>query len=411
MFETIDECRGCASSSLEPILELGVMPLVDRLVEAEDAGAPEPAFPLTLAFCHDCTLVQILESVAPELLFASDYPYFSSVADTWLEHNRVHAESLIRERRLGPESLVVEIASNDGYLLRWFMDAGVPVIGFEPTPGPAEAAEAAGIPTRREFFGTEAAEKLAAELGSADVVLGNNVFAHVADQNEFLRSIGTILDDDGVAVIEAPYVRDLVDHIEFDTIYHEHRCYFSATSVDALARRNGLFLNRVVHLPIHGGSLRYTIGRTEDDDGSVAAYLRSEREVGLTEAAYYRGFSDRVYAVIEDLRALIRDRVASGRTVAAYGAAAKGAVLLNAAGLGRDELQWVADRNVYKHGKLMPGLKLPIVPVETVLQQPPDDLLILAWNLKDEIMGQLGAFSRGGGSFIVPIPEPGVVAA
>lgn len=409
MYDVIDACRGCGSSSLESILALGEMPLVDRLVAADDAGSTEPACPLTLSYCHECTLVQILESVAPEMLFSADYPYFSSVADTLLEHSRIHAESLIAERKLGPDSLVVEIASNDGYLLRWFADAGIPVLGLEPTPGPAQAAEDAGIPTRREFFGAESAAELVADVGSADVVLANNVFAHVADQNEFLRSIRTILAPDGVAVIEAPYVRDLVDQTQFDTIYHEHRCYFSTTSVDALARRNGLFLNRVSHLPIHGGSLRYTIGRDENGDGSVEEYLSAEHEVGLTDAAYYRNFSERVSTVTEGLKALIDGRVATGRKVAAYGAAAKGVVLLNSARIGRDQIEWVADRNAYKHGKLMPGVQLPIVPVETIDRQPPDDLLILAWNLKDEIMEQQRNFGLRGGAFIVPIPSPEVV--
>jgi SAM-dependent methyltransferase len=384
MFEVIEACRGCGSSSLEPILSLGEMPLVDRLIPGDDVGSPEPTYPLTTAYCDDCSLVQILESLAPEVLFPAEYPYFSSVSATLLDHSRIHAEALIEERSLNAASFVVEVASNDGYLLRWFADAGIPVLGFEPTEGPARAAEDAGIPTNREFFGIEAAERLVADMGPADVVLANNVFAHVADQNEFLRSIRTILAEDGVAVMEAPYVRDLVENTEFDTIYHEHRCYFSVTSVEALARRNHLF--------------------------PVEQYLRAEQEAGLAEASYYRGFSDRVGKVIEQFRALIDERVASGRRVAAYGAAAKGAVLLNSAGIGRDRIDWVADRNVHKQGKLMPGVRLPIVSVETIDRDPPDDLVILAWNFKDEIIAQQRDFSRRGGVFIVPIPNPEVVA-
>ena len=267
-------CRACGAADPVPFLSLGEMPLADGLLKPEDPVDAEAFYPLTVAFCPACGLVQLRETVSPEELFCQDYPYYSSFSDTLLEHARKNAEHLIQSRELGPESLVVELASNDGYLLQYFHKAGIPVLGIDPAEGPAAAAEAKGIPTLRAFFGKELAEELRAQGMKADVILANNVLAHVPDLGGFVDGIRTLLKDDGVAVIEVPYVRDLVERGEFDTIYHEHLCYFSVSALDHLFRTHGLSLNHLEPLAIHGGSLRLYVGKKPAPSGVVAQYLR-----------------------------------------------------------------------------------------------------------------------------------------
>jgi len=272
---------------------LGETPLTDAYVLPERADEPEARYPLDVAFCPSCALVQLLYTVPPEAIFR-DYSYYSSFSETLLTHSREHARELIASRDLGTDSLVIELASNDGYLLRNFVAEGIPVLGIDPARGPADAAEAIGVPTLREFFGIDLASRLRSDGRRADVVIANNVLAHVPDLNGFVEGIATVLADDGVAEIEVPYVRELVDRLEFDTIYHEHICYFSVTALDALFARHGLSLNRVRPLPIHGGSLRLTVGRQPEDRGSVRAYLEMEAMAGLDTFDYFRGFGDRV---------------------------------------------------------------------------------------------------------------------
>ncbi len=342
------------------------------------------------------------------MLFDEDYPYFSSFSDQVLEHSRSHAEGLIDELGLGEDNLVVELASNDGYLLQWFLKAGVPVLGIDPAPGPAAAAEQRGIPTIGDFFTPELAHRLLADGVRADVILGNNVLAHVPDQNRFVAGIATILAPEGRVEIEVPYVRDMVDNCEFDTIYHEHHCIFSVTALAALFGRHGLDLIRVRHFPIHGGSLRVTFSAVAEAEPSVEEYLEEERRIGLTEAAYYAAFSDRVEQVREDLIDLLSKLTSEGAKIAAYGAAAKGATLLNYTGAA-EYLEYVVDRNDHKHGLHMPGVRLPIYSPERLLDDPPDYLLILAWNFRDEIMRQQAEYAARGGRFIVPVPQPTIL--
>jgi hypothetical protein len=385
------------------------MPLPDALRTEQQLLEPEPRYPLDVAFCPGCSLVQILHDVPPERLFVENYLYFSSFSDGLLRHAREHALALARDRRLGQDSLVVEVASNDGYLLRNFVELGIPVLGIDPAPKQAAAAEQAGVPTLREFFGPELARRIRSERGAADVIVANNVMAHTPDLNGFAEGLRLLLADDGVATIENTYVRDLVRRLEFDTIYHEHFSYFSCTAVDALMRRHGLVLRAVDYFPeLQGGSLRWTVGAEERQDASVRRYLDAERDEGLTEPAYYRDFATSVATLKERLLALLERLKAEGRSLAAYGAAAKGSTLLNYAGIGRSLIGFVVDRNVHKHGLFMPGVHIPIREPAALLAEQPDFVLLLAWNYEAEIREQQAEYLRRGGRFIIPVPEPRV---
>jgi hypothetical protein len=405
-------CRSCGADRLRPFLDLGETPLADALVRPGDIAKPEARFPLVVAFCPECTLVQILAEVPPERLFVDNYLYFSSFSDQLLDHARRHALDLVERQVLGASSLAVELASNDGYLLRNFVDRGVPVLGIDPAPDQADAAEAAGVPTIREFFGVELAQRLVSEGRRAEVIVANNVMAHVPDLNGFVEGMTILLADDGVVTIENPYVRDLVEHVEFDTIYHEHFCYFSCTAVDALMRRHGMFLNDVEYFPgLHGGTLRWWVGKREQPSETVRRYLDEERAAGVTDFSYYRDFAERVAAIKRDLLELLHELKSDGARIAAYGAAAKGSTLVNYVGIGPEVVDFVVDRNVHKQGLCMPGMHLPIRDPAALLDERPEYVLLLAWNFKDEIMRQQVEYRERGGRFVVPVPAPAVVSA
>jgi SAM-dependent methyltransferase len=348
--------------------------------------------------------VQITETIPPEKLFR-EYLYFSSYSDTMLRHAREHVARLIEMQRLGKESLAIEIASNDGYLLQYFVQAGIPVLGIEPARNVAQAAEARGVRSITEFFGRD----LARTLPKADVVIANNVLAHVGDLNGFLAGIKTVLKPGGLATIEVPYVKEMIDRCEFDTIYHEHLCYFSVTSLDPLFRRHGLVLDRVERLPIHGGSLLMFVRQEPRDREIVDRTLREEEEWGAHRKSYYQMLAHRVVGVRESLKSLLAELKEEGRRIAAYGAAAKGTTLLNCFGIGREFLEYVVDRSPYKQGRFVPGVRLPIAAPERLLEDRPEYVLLLAWNFADEILKQQSEYRRRGGKFILFAPELRVI--
>src|SRR6266511_303733 len=403
------ECRSCGQPDWQMVLSLGRMPFANALITAEQLSQPESTYPRELAFCPKCSLVQITETVPPEELFR-DYLYFSSFSETMLRHAQAIVERVLEWRPLNANSLAVEIASNDGYLLQYYKQAGIPVLGIEPAINIARVAQAErGIRTLTDFFGAETAGRLVEQGERADVIHANNVLAHVPDLNGFVRGLRLLLKPGGIAIIEVPYVKDLIDRCEFDTIYHEHLCYFSVSALVPLFGRHGLSLNRVEHYPIHGGSLRLYVGARENVEDSVRSYQEDERRCELTGSRYYRDFASRVRSIQADLLSTLRGLKEEGHSIAAYGAAAKGTILLNSTGIGRDLVDFVVDRNVHKQGRLMPGVRIPIDDPARLVRDLPDFVLLLAWNFKDEILAQQSEYRRRGGRFVVPVPEPTVV--
>lgn len=392
------------------MLDLGVQPLANNLLRPEDLSKPEPKFPLRLAVCQSCWLLQIVDSVPPVQLF-SEYLYFSSFSDLMLRHARDAAERYIREFALGSNSLVVEIASNDGYCLQNFPAAGVPCLGIEPAANIAQVARGKGIETLVAFFGDELAQRLARERGGADLILGNNVFAHAPDTNDFVAGLRTLLKPGGRAVLEFPYAADFIENNEFDTIYHEHVFYFSLTALIPLFERHGLAIFHVEKLPIHGGSLRLFAARAGEHSKqpSVGTLLTEEKQHGMTTSRYYEGFAGRVVALKQSLSRLLSELRRQGKSIAAYGASAKGSTLLNYFGLGGETLDFVADRSTYKQGRLTPGTHLPILAPASLLERMPDYTLLLTWNFADEILAQQSRYRERGGKFIIPVPEVKVV--
>jgi SAM-dependent methyltransferase len=391
------------------VLSLGRVPLANALLTAEQLRLGEDRFPLELYFCPQCALVQIGETVPPERLFR-DYIYASSFSDTMVEHARTLAEALIDRHALGPANLIIEIASNDGYLLQFYKTRGIPVLGIEPAANIAELAIKKGISTLIEFFDEDLGRRLAAQGKLADIIHAHNVFAHVPDPNTFVGGIKQALKPDGVAVIEAPYVRDLIVKLEFDTIYHEHFSYYSVSSVEALCRHHGLMICDVELVPIHGGSLRLFVahaGRQASE--RVVELLGKEKAEGLLTFGYYRDFADRVAGLKQQLLALLQRTQDEGHRIAAYGASAKGSTLMNAFGIDRRLIEFVVDRSHLKQGRFTPGNHLPILPPEALLERRPDYVLLLTWNFADEILAQQGEFRRRGGKFIVPVPEVTVI--
>jgi SAM-dependent methyltransferase len=407
---TIATCSSCGAASLSTVLSLGDTPLANRLLTGAELSDPEPRFPLDLVVCTSCSLVQITERVSPEVLFR-EYAYFSSFSETMQRHAAALADKLVHERRLDSASLVAEIASNDGYFLTHVAARGVPVLGIEPARNIANVAIERGVPTVIEFFGSALAAQLVASGRSADVIVANNVMAHVPDINGVVAGVRSLLKPRGVFVTESPYVKDLVDHLEIDTIYHEHLYYYSLTAQHRLFQRHGMEIVDVERIAIHGGSLRVTAAPTgaEPVNPSVATLLNAEHEWGLDTVSYYEGFAARVRDWRSRLRELLSARKAEGRRIAAYGASAKGTTLLAYAGIGAETLDFVVDRSTYKQGRFTPGTHLPIHAPAHLLEARPHDVLLLTWNFADEILEQQAEYRRGGGSFIIPIPEPKVM--
>ncbi len=404
-------CRSCGETGLITILSLGKTPLANGLLRAEELDRLEAIYPLDFVFCPNCKLVQITETLPPERLFR-EYLYFSSFSDTMLRHAQGLVEGVINSRHLDSSNFVIEIASNDGYLLQYYKQKGIPVLGIEPAINIAKVAEKErGIPTLSEFFGIELANKLALQGKKADVIHAHNVLAHVADLNGFVAGISLLLKEDGIAIIEAPYLKDLIDQCEFDTIYHEHLCYFSLISLDNLIERHGMVIQDAERVLIHGGTLRLLVAKASSSGRSNAVQnlLRAEANWGMDRFEYYNDFARRVEELKESLCSLLAYLKQDGKAIAAYGAAAKGSTLLNYFGIGQQFLDYVVDRSTFKQGHYMPGVHLPIYSPDKLLVSMPDYILLLTWNFADEILVQQAEYRRRGGRFIIPIPEVNVI--
>jgi SAM-dependent methyltransferase len=402
-------CRAC-EEAIESFLALGELPLANALAPLDRPGAEQERFPLTMARCPRCALVQLAESINPHRLFDT-YNYLSSTSPAFVAHARRLTERLVRERSLGASSRIVEIASNDGYLLQHYRARGVPVLGIEPAANIAQIAREAGIETRAEYFSPDLAARLRDEGHAADVVHANNVLAHMPDLRGVAAGIATLLKDDGVAVIEVPYLGDLLDRVAFDTVYHEHLCYFALTPLVPLLAEEGLTIVDVERLSIHGGSLRIFAGHGGVPSERVGGLLAEEAAWGVADRAVYERFADRVRAfpsTLQDFLGTVHDE---GSSIAAYGAAAKGATLLNYCEIGRELVDFVVDRSPMKQGQAMPGVEIPIFAPDELARRRPDHLLVLAWNFADEIMEQQREYSRAGGTFVLPLPEPRIVEA
>jgi SAM-dependent methyltransferase len=404
----ISHCRSCGGHGVQRVLSLGPAPLANRLNDDRETARAEPRYPLDLCLCDDCALVQLGEAPPPAEIFA-DYPYLTSYSDTMVDHARELASTLIERCSLDGATTVLEVGSNDGYLLQHFAEAGVPVLGVDPAEAACELAAERGIETRREFFGEAVAEGLANEGIRPRVIAANNVMAHVPDVNDVVAGVRRLLAEDGVFVIETPYLRDLVEGLEFDTIYHEHLFYYSLTSLRELLARHGLGRIDVERVPIHGGSLRVFARAGTGETPAAAGLLAEEEEWGVRLPDPYAEFGARVDRRRDELRDLLFARSREGRRLAAYGAAAKGVMLLNAIGDAADVLDFVVDRNPRKQGRRLPGSGLPIRPPEDLLAERPDDVLVLVWNVAGEVIEQQAEYRRDGGTLIVPLPELRIV--
>jgi hypothetical protein len=403
-------CRSCGGK-LHPFVDLGVSPLCESFLAVDELGAGETFYPLDVKICSECWLAQLGEYVSPQRIF-SEYAYFSSFSDAWLEHAREFVDLAISRFGLGPASFMIEIASNDGYLLRNAVARGVPCLGIEPAANVAKAAEAVGVPTRIAFFGRELAASLRAEGKMADLMVANNVLAQVPDLNDFVAGLGMVLRPDGVITFEFPHLLRLIEGNQFDTIYHEHFSYFSLFSVECLLARHGLRVFDVEELWTHGGSLRLFCCHSQSDrpETTQLQLVRSAEEVaGLRDLRTYRTFNSRVTATKRNLLKLLIEIKNGGGKVVAYGAPGKGNTLLNYCGIRTDFIDFTVDRNPYKHGRYLPGTRIPILSPGAIEEAKPDYVLVLPWNLKDEIMKQVAYVRDWGGRFIIPIPDPLVV--
>ncbi|TPQ28514.1 class I SAM-dependent methyltransferase [Methylomonas koyamae] len=403
------KCRHCGSELSLPLIDLGSAPPSNSYLTAETLHAPERWYPLRVLVCQQCWLVQTEDYAHCAEFFSADYAYFSSFSSTWLQHAENYVAAMVRRFGLDAGSLVVEVASNDGYLLQYVQARGIGALGIEPTASTAQAARDKGLRIVEAFFGAQLAERLVAEGVRADLMAANNVLAHVPDINDFVRGFAVLLKPVGVATFEFPHLLNLIESNQFDTIYHEHFSYLSLTAVQRIFAENGLTVFDVEELPTHGGSLRVFVQRTADGaqpvEPAVAELLRREVQAGMAGVAFYAGFQKRADALKNDLLSFLLDAARNGKKVAAYGAAAKGNTLLNYAGVRPDLIAYVVDRNPAKKGKWLPGSRIPIVDEQHLQRDKPDYVLILPWNLQREVVAQLDYLRDWGGRFAIAVPE------
>ena len=402
------KCRHCETPLVHTFLDLGFAPPSNAYLTEEDLSRPETYYPLKVKVCHECWLVQTEDYADAGELFNAAYAYFSSTSTSWLAHAARYAESMIERLRLDRSSHVIEVASNDGYLLRNFVAAGIPCLGIEPTASTAAAAEKLGIPVLRQFFGEALGKKLASEERQADLIAGNNVYAHVPDINDFTRGLKAALKRGGTITLEFPHLMRLIEQVQFDTVYHEHFSYLSLHTVSRIFSAAGLRVYDVEELPTHGGSLRIFgchAADTRADKSSVAAILHAEERAGLRSLSVYENFQERAESIKNNLLVFLIEQKRAGKKVAAYGAAAKGNTLLNYAGIKPDLLSFVCDAAPSKQGKYLPGSHIPIHSPGKLLEERPDVVLILPWNIADEVMRQNGGIREWGGRFVTAVPK------
>jgi len=402
-------CRICGVELKHTFVDLGISPLANSYLKAEDLTRMEPHYPLCVYVCDACYLVQLPVFESPEAIFG-DYAYFSSYSESWLKHAKTYTEEIVERFGYGGNSQVIEIASNDGYLLQYFKEKGIPVLGIEPAKNVAKAADEAGIPTRIDFFGRRMAQELAREGKYADLLIGNNVLAHVPTLNDFVEGMKIILKSHGVITMEFPHLMRLIEENQFDTIYHEHFSYFSFTTVEKVFAMHGLKLFDVEELPTHGGSLRIYARHIDDDSKRVSKRVLDlkdrEETAGLTRLEFYLSFGERVKETKRNILGFLLNAKREGKSIVGYGAPAKGNTLLNYCGMRTDFIEYTVDRSPHKQGQYLPGTHIPIYHPDKIKETKPNYLVILPWNLKEEIMEQMAHIREWGGRFVVLIPAP-----
>ncbi len=403
------KCRFCKEDLKYSVVDLGMSPLCEEYITAEGANNVEKFFPLHAFVCSNCWLVQLEEFASPDEIFAGEYAYFSSYSDSWVDHAKKYTQKMISDFEIDSNNFVVEIASNDGYLLQWFVSENIPVLGVEPADNIAEAAIEKGIRTEIKFFGVKTANELIKKYGKADLLLGNNVLAHVPDINDFVSGMKIMLSDEGIITMEFPHLLQLIENNQFDTIYHEHFSYLSFTTVDRIFSHHGITLFDVEEIPTHGGSLRiygkHSENRSKDISDRVTELLSREKNLGVEELSYYSSFEEQVKETKRKILSFLIEAKRNGKKIVGYGAPGKGNTLLNYCGIRSDFIDFTVDRSTYKQGKLLPGTRIPIFDPSMIKKTKPDYLFILPWNLKDEIINQNNFIRDWGGKFVVPVPE------
>jgi hypothetical protein len=411
MIQERTQCRTCGSKNLKLILDLGKTALANDFLKPEDVPGYKTSLPLRVVLCPDCSLVQLADTVDPRVLY-SHYAYVTSTSTTMDKHLDKLMSHVLSCGRLGAGSKVLEIASNTGLFLKKFKEQGCEVLGIEPASNIADVAIATAIPTRKEFFNAETAKKLKAEWGAADLILGRHVFAHIDDLKDLVAGLEVISHQETLIAFEVPYAVDFFEHTEYDTIYHEHLSYITVASIEALVKDSAFMVARVDHYPIHGGSILFQLRHRASKSkphASVAAALKNEKDMKLSEPATWAAFAQRVNHIRTELPAMLRKFKAEGKRIIGYGASAKGNTLLNTCGITAKELDYIIDNTPFKQGKIAPGSFIPVQPPEMLLKDQPDYALLLAWNFAPEIIKRETEFQKRGGRFIVPIPEPKVV--